>query len=255
MREGHRTISIRNAISRIERVDHALERVRKCDYRTKNPTSVRTIPIFDFYYELLKDYKESFRYQYGVSKEDIEECFVFPNIWWEDPYRYMRGDKILNELKKVVNEMGLPKTDLQMFRHSCATFLVLPPPDGLGYTEEKVKDYFGHQDTAMLNKVYARLSQIQKAERMRHTFSQIYTPDDTDERTLEEQMKQKLLDRIGGNNEKEKAIARRYRIHNQIRKAMIDGKKTYYYFAKDKKIINEYIKENGKIMEFIEVEE
>ena len=255
LREGHRTITIRNAISRIESVEHALERVRKGQYRTKNPTSLRTIPIFDFYYELLKDYKESFRYEYGLTKEEVEECFVFPNIYWNDPYKFFRGDKILNELKKVINELNLPKTDLQMFRHSCATFLVLPPPEGLGYTEEKVKDYFGHQDTAMLNKVYARLSVIQKAERMRHTFSDIYNPDDLEERTVEEQMKEKLLERIGGNNEREKAIARKIRIHNQIKKAVIDGRKKYYYMEKDKKIVEEYIKKNGMVMEFIEVEE
>ena len=255
LREGHRTISIRNAISKMERQEHALERVRKGLYKTKNPTSVRTIPIFDFYYELLKDYKESFRYEYGLSKEDIEECFVFPNLMWNDPNRYMRGDKILNELKKVVAELNLPKTDLQMFRHSCATFLVLPPPDGLGFSEERVKDYFGHQDTDMLNKVYARLSQIQKAERMRHTFSEIYTPIENDDRTVEEQMKERLLQRIGGDNDKEKAIARRIRITNQIKKAMIRGRKEYHYLKKDEKIVNDFIKKHGNVMKFIEVEE
>lgn len=255
LREGHRTISIRNAISSIERQEHALERVRKGLYKTKNPTSVRTIPIFDFYYELLIDYKESFMYEYGLNKKQIEECFVFPNLKWNDPYKYMRGDKILNELKKVVAELNLPKTDLQMFRHSCATFLVLPPPNGLGYTEEKVKDYFGHQDTSMLNKVYARLSQIQKAERMRHTFSEIYNPNDEDERTAEEQMKQRLLERIGGDNEKEKKIARRIRITNQIKKAMIRGRTEYHYLKKDEKIVNDFIKKNGNVMKFIEVED
>lgn len=255
LREGHRTIAIKNAISKIERKEHALERVRNEQYRTKNPTSVRTIPIFDFYYDLLKDYKESFRYQYGVSKEEIEECFVFPNLNANNPYVYMRGDKILAELKRVIDALGMHKTDLQMFRHSCATFLVLPPPDGLGYSEERVKDYFGHQDTTMLNKVYARLSQIQKAERMRMTFSDIYTPDSVDERTIEEQMKERLLARIGGNNEKEKMKARKYRIYNQIRKAMLEGKTKYYYLEKDRKIIDEYIKENGRKMDFIEVKE
>ena len=73
LREGHRTIAIRNAISNLERQEHALERVVKGQYRTKNPTSVRTIPIFDFYYELLKDYKESYRYEFNLTKEEIEE--------------------------------------------------------------------------------------------------------------------------------------------------------------------------------------
>ena len=255
LREGHRTISIINAISKMERKEHALERVRKGQYRTKNPTSVRTIPIFDFYYELLIDYKESFRYEFGLTKAEVEECFVFPNIGWNDPYKFMRSNKVLAELKRVLDELNMPPTDLQMFRHSCATFLVLPPPDGLGYTEEKVKDYFGHQDTSMLNKVYARLSEIQKAERMRHTFRDIYNPDEVQERTAEEQMKEKLLSRISGNNDREKQKARTLRIHSQIRSCMLRGKKVYYYDKKDKKIIEEYIKENGNVMEFIQEED
>ena len=36
---------------------------------------------------------------------------------------------------------------------------------------------------------------------------------------------------------------------------MLQGKKSYYYLKKDKGIIEEYIKENGKVMEFIEVED
>lgn len=255
LREGQRTISIRNAISKMERIEHALERVRKGQYKTKNPTSVRTIPIFDFYYELLKDYKESFRYEFGITKEEVEECFVFPNIGWNDPHKFLRANKVLRELKKVLDELGMETTDLQMFRHSCATFLVLPPPDGLGYTEEKVKDYFGHQDTSMLNRVYARLSEVQKAERMRHTFKDIYTPDEVTERTIEEQMKENLLNRISGKNDREKEKARTLRIHSQIRSCMLRGKKVYYYNKKDKKIIDKYIAENGRVMEFIEESE
>ena len=89
---------------------------------------------------------------------------------------------------------------------------------------------------------------------MRHTFSDIYKPDETAERTAEEEMKQKLINRINGDNEESKQKARVYRIHNQIRKAMLEGKKQYYYRPKDKKIIELYIKQNGDIMEFIETE-
>ena len=65
LRDSRRQISIKNAISKMEKREHALERTRKVQYRTKNTVSIRTIPIFDFYYDLLKDYKESFRYQYN----------------------------------------------------------------------------------------------------------------------------------------------------------------------------------------------
>ncbi len=254
LREGVRTISIRNAISKMEKVENALERTMLEQYRTKNDVSIRTIPIFDFYYDLLIDYKESFRYQYGLTKKEIEECFVFPNIDQNNPMRFMRSDQTLRELKKVLAYYDMDNTDLQMFRHSCATFLVLPPPEGLGYSEEKIKDYFGHQDTKMLNSIYARLNEKEKAKRMRRTFSDIYKPDETEDRTAEEEMKIRLISRIQGDNEEDKEKARVYRIHNQIRKAMLEGKKQYYYRTKDKEIVESYIKENGKIMEFIETE-
>ena len=122
LRKGVRTISIKNAISKMEKVESALERTMKKQYRTKNTISIRTIPIFDFYYELLIDYKESFRYQYGLTKEEIEECFVFPNIDQNNPMRFMRSDQTLRELKKVLDYCNMENTDLQMFRHSCAYF-------------------------------------------------------------------------------------------------------------------------------------
>ena len=89
---------------------------------------------------------------------------------------------------------------------------------------------------------------------MRRTFSDIYKPDETAEKTAEEEMRSRIISRIQGDNEKDKQKARVNRIHNQIRKAMLEGKKIYYYRPKDKEIIELYIKENGKIMEFIETD-
>ena len=139
-----------------------------------------------------------------------------------------------------------------MFRHSCAMFLILSPPEGLGFSEEKVIDYFGHQDTEMLRSVYARLSEKEKADRMRRTFADIYSPIETNDRTEEEKKKQELIDRFKGNNIEAQQKARKYRIHNQIRKAMLEGRSKYYYNKKDKIIIDEWIETNGKIMDFIE---
>ena len=61
-----------------------------------------------------------------------------------------------------------------------------------------------------------------------------------------------MIDRFKGNNVEAQQKARKYRIHNQIRKAMLEGRTKYYYNVKDKEIIEEWIKENGKLMEFIE---
>ena len=251
LRPSVRSITIENSISDLESNSVALERTDRGRYKTKNEGSVRIIPIFDFYYELLQDYKESYKYEYGLTDSEIEECFVFNHLVSHNPKDYMRRVNVLNELRRVCNATGINKTDLQMFRHSCATFLILPPPNGLGYTEEKVKDYFGHQDTEMLNKVYARLSAIQKGERMRRTFGEIYKPDDTEEQKEEEKIKMHMINRIKGDN-KELYAARKIRIYAQIDRIIEKGKNQYKYKNRDKSIIEEYIKEYGEKIKFIE---
>ena len=250
--EGYRTITIKNAISEKENRSHAMERVKNGFYKTKNTTSIRMIPIFDYYYGLLIDYKESYKYEYNIDDKEMEECFVFPRLSTKhDPHVFMHSPTVRRELKSTVKKLGIKNTDLQMFRHSCATFLILPPPEGLGYTEEKVKDYFGHQDTSMLNRVYAKLTALQKAERMRMTFSDIYKPKEKDRINEQEEMKLKLLARISGDNE-EAIESRKKRIYRQIDKALENKRSEYYYNTRDKEIIEEYIKEHENVeIEFI----
>lgn len=243
LRDSQRKIYIKNAVSKIEDKDHALTRVKKGHYKTKNKGSVRIIPIFDFYYTLLLDYKDSYKYEFKLSKNEMEECFVFPNINERNPHQYMRSNKTLRELKIALKGAGLDNTDLQMFRHSCATFLILPPPNGMGFTEERVKDYFGHSDTKMLQSIYARLNTLQKADRMVDTFSSIYRPAATDERTMEEKLKEELIERMKGDNEKAN-IARRIRIHKQIDRALEENRKAYYYSPRDKVIIDSWLNKN-----------
>lgn len=61
-----------------------------------------------------------------------------------------------------------------------------------------------------------------------------------------------MIDRFKGNNVEAQQKARKYRIHNQIRKAMLEGRSKYYYNKNDKIIIDEWIETNGKNMDFIE---
>ena len=243
LREDKRVISIKNAIADIEDEEEALERVRKGKYQTKNLSSIRTIPIFDFYYDLLLDYKESYRHEFDLSKEEIEECFVFPRLKRKgaNPHLFANHDKIYREFIKVQKARNLPKSDIQMLRHSCATFLILPPPDGLGYTEEKVKDYFGHTDTEMLMKVYAKLTTMQKSDRMKDTFSDIFSPNLDIDKEKEKKAKEELINRIKGDNQK-KQIARKKRIFAQIDRCIANGKKEYFFTPRDKEIIEEYMR-------------
>lgn len=258
LREDKRLIYIKNAIAEIEDETEVLERVKKEKYKTKNLTSIRIIPIFDFYYDLLVDYKESYRYELGLSKEEMEECFVFPRIRRNKAYPHMfaKHGRIYEEFIKVQKARNLPKSDIQMLRHSCATFLILPPPNGLGYTETKIKDYFGHADEKMLMKVYAKLNTIQKSDRMKDTFSDIYSPEVDTDKEKEREAKEELIRRIKGDNQK-KEKARKLRIFAQIDKVIKDGQQVYYYRPKDKEIIKEYAEtqKNGKAqIQFIEEE-
>lgn len=251
LRENMRKIYILNAIPRLEDREHAHKRASEVDYKTKTKQSKRIIPIFDFYYDLLVDYKESYKYQYGLSNDELEEGFVFPSLISKSPYVCGVADTIWKEFKKTIRVLGEKNTDLQMFRHSCATFLILPPPNGLGFKEENVKDYFGHMDTQMLNKVYATINMYEKSDRMSELFKGIYNPTTTDEKELEEQMKMQMINRIYGKNDRESSKARKIRIYKQIDIVIKNGRDKYFYKEKDKEIIEEYINEHNPKIQFI----
>lgn len=248
LRQSMKQIKIENAISEMESKTKAKERLSNDKNILKNRSSYRIIPIFEFYYELLCDYKESYKYISNLTYEEMEDCFVFPQIKYDKiiPNEYFKGYKIRKKLYEAIKAKELKPTDLQMFRHSCAYFLILPPPDGLGFAEEKVIDYFGHTDTKMLKKVYARLDAIQKKDRMKASFGDIgiYKPIAIDEKVDLERRKYELIKRIMGDNEKANK-ARQLRVFGQIDYVIEYGKDIYYYAPKDKWIIDKYIAENG----------
>lgn len=253
-----KTIYITSAIAKLMDKDKVKNRINNGIYHTKNKTSVREIPIFEFYYELLVDYRDSYKHYFWLTDEQMQDCFVFPRFAHGCvsnrkiyPYEWTSHNTILKHLKSTCEALGLPATDTQMFRHSCAMFLILPPPDGLGFTEERVKDYFGHTDTKMLNAVYARLNQKQKAERMRLTFADIFFPAVDDKKIESEKAKKHLLSRVYGNNP-EALLARKQRIFKQIEIAIKDNREEYYYLPKDKAIIEEYIASNPDKIRFVE---
>lgn len=230
-------IYIVNAITEVEDKEVVKDRIAKGIYRTKTERSSRRIPIFDFYAELLEDYKECYKYEYNLSKEELEEGFVFPNISHHDPMVWTNSKNLMRQLKQVIKHTGIANSDIQMFRHSCATFLILPPPDGLGFTEEKVKDIFGHEDTTMIKTIYGKLNQKQTAERLDDTFAELRTVEH--DITDEERMKIDFIKRIKGRNEY--AIEKRKeRIFKQIELAISNRQKIWYYMPKDKAIIEEY---------------
>ena len=234
-------IYINNAIPYLESHESVKRRLARGEGRTKNETSVRRISIFDFYAELLLDYKECYLYEFNLTEEEIKEAFVFPNLTQKSPYIWTTGKNLRYELKNVIKNTGIPHSDLQMFRHSCATFLILPKPDGLGFTEEMVKDHFGHVDTSMLQSVYGKLNAKQKAERLDVTFKEYRTVERKP--TEEEIQKEAFIERVKGSNDR--AIEqRKKRIILQIDNAIKLKRESWGFMPKDKAIIDAYKKEH-----------
>ncbi len=212
--------------------------------KTKNDDSVRTIPILNIYYTLLIDYCNSYKYQYNISIDEMQDCFVFPNLASQSPKEYQKHDNIANELKKVIKVQGLPKTDAQMFRHSCAYFLIEKPPKGLGFDRGNVYLYFGHSNENMLREIYGRFNKKQKTETLFANFGEIASfHKKSDEERQRDEIIKKLTERVLNGNEKESYNARRDRIFAQIEFIIKNTDRDIYYFsANDKTIIDEYMK-------------
>jgi len=237
-------IYINNAITRAETHDRIKARFNKGITRTKNETSIRRISIFDFYAELLLDYKECYEYEYNLTEAEMDEAFVFPNLYRKDPYEWTTGRNLRYELGKVIEATNIPHSDIQMFRHSCATFLILPKPDGLGFTEEMVKDHFGHEDTVMLRTIYGKINARQKGDRLDKTFAEYRTVEIKP--SEEELQKEAFIDRVKGNNDKA-LEQRRKRIYLQIDNAISRKQEEWRYMPKDKEIIKAYQEEHPNI--------
>lgn len=237
----HRVIHIENAIPDQEVEAKAIERTKKGIYFTKTPQSVRGIPIFDFIYQLLKDYRESYKYEFKLGEEDMGDCFVFPHLNHNhsfDPHMFAGRGIWLKYLKKTIKEVNIPNTDIAMFRHACATFLVAPEPDGLGFSEEQVMAFFGHLTTQQLQITYAKLEAQQKTKRLKKVFKGYYNPDEDVEENKKNAAKERMLQRVSGDNEKEQHDARRDRIWLQIVQAILQ-QRPYYYKPEDEDIISE----------------
>lgn len=237
----HRVIHIENAIPDQEKEAKAIERTDKGIYFTKTPQSVRGIPIFDFIYALLKDYRQSYKYEFKLEEEEMGDCFVFPHLNHDhtfDPHMFAGRGRWLVYLKKTIKAVGIPNTDIGMIRHATATFLVAPEPDGLGFSEEQVMAFFGHLTTQQLQITYAKLEAQQKTKRLKKVFKGYYNPDEDKEETKKNAAKERMLQRIGGDNEQETHDARRDRIWLQIVQAILQGR-PYYYNDDDEEIINE----------------
>lgn len=228
-------IDIQNAISERENYSNVMSRIKSEIYHTKNNRSNRMIPIFHNYYSVLDRYK--FRYGYEFGLDNIDECFVFPNINAKDKTQvmgYQRQKNILRELDRITADCGVEKTDSQMFRHGCATWLVTDKEHGgCGFSPAQAKDYFGHTSDEMVNNVYAMLNKRQRANRTSETFKDMAMINDIgfeDPEIIENtKITEKVMNRDLNEQDKEEAIISR--IYMEMQECKEKGYVYHYTFA------------------------
>ena len=236
---GNGEIAVLNAITQRENRYEAVTRTLRNDYRTKNSESRRYITMFGAYRDLLKDYKED-SYVYEFSEiEDIEEAFVFPNInakIHEERVWPATHKNILRELQRVCGKCDIPKTDTQMFRHACVTFLL----KDMNYSEEDIFNYFGHTDTEMIHKIYSELTLRDKMKKANIKMNKLISTEDLG-KIYEQKEKKSAIEKIKVGETQNRAIgtARFYRVQDQILRAVAKQQEVYYYSPQDEDIIQE----------------
>ena len=234
----NRVIHIRNGISEKEQRKTALKRTQIGNYSTKNDTSERGVVIFDMIYQLLIDYRNRYKQHYKLKEDEMGECFVFPAL--KDPRIFARHARLLDELNRACEGAGIEKLDNGMMRHGCATWLVAPPPDGLGYSPEQVYSQLGHCDSSMINAIYGKLQKNQMTQKNRVVFNDIYHPEENEEYIEENKEKTINLNRAKGGNKSAEIVSKLMRIMQELERVKRTKKKEYYYFEEDDDFLNQY---------------
>lgn len=249
LREEKRVIHIRNAINAKEKRETALKRTQVGNFSTKNETSERGVVIFDIIYKLLKDYKNRYKIHYKMS--NIEDCFVFPAL--KNPYNYASHNHLLEELKRACIGAGIDELDNGMFRHGCATMLVAPPPDGLGFNPEQVYSQLGHCDSSMINEIYGKLQKDQMTQKNRIVFNKIYHPEE--DLAYQEDIKEleDIINRVQGNNGPAEVVSKLLRFMMELERIKYSDNKVFYYFEDDEEFIKQYnfLKEKYPEIKFV----
>ena len=246
-------IDVCNAISERELKKNVERRLKDDIYHLKNNNSEREIPMLNIYYDTFESYRYRFKEYY--NPENMGECFVFPNIDARDKSKeeqlneYQKQKNILRELDRVCadKDVHVPKTDVQMLRHACATWLITDSEHGgMGYEESRARDYFGHTSDEMLRSVYAKHDKRQRANRTSETFSGITKKHNEVKVPQEIKDSQELNERIRDPeaNKEEKHDAIYNRLQAEIFDAIHKGKKEYEFLLKDLFIITQIINDN-----------
>ena len=215
------TIKIRNAVNEKEKAETAVKRASIGAEFLKRTESKRTITMFAAYKQLLEDYQENLFIKFPDTNKKYG--FVFPRFnsrSKKEKHFPQRHKNALNEIKKVCKEIDIPHTDVQMFRHGCATFLIRDK----GLMMEDMFNYFGHQDTTMLAKIYAELTPEDKMHKANVKLKELISKNDLkaniigyDTSDLE----------VGNELENRISTARRQRVLNEILNGLEKGQEMY----------------------------
>lgn len=236
-------IHIVNSIGEREITENVLNRIRLNNLETKNSYSKRDITMWEYYRNLLSDYKYSYKQHFNYDDyEAMEDAFVFPNLTSTvRPYRTQKSTLV--HTNNLMKKLGLPKTDNQMFRHGCAYYLAYE----MNVSIEKAHQYFGHCDSKMLEQVYAPLS----VEEKRISVSKTLAPLISDKEIVFKENKSNVNTKAGEELKAKQASSRKIREINQIRRAIDKGQKSYKYndnyAPMIEEIMNEYPEFKDKI--------
>lgn len=255
-------IDVINAISERESKHNVMARMKAGIYHTKNNNSEREIPILEYYYDVLETYKRKMMIEFGIS--NLDEYFVFPNIKAkkieERSTDYQKQKNILRELDRACKVAGVQKTDVQMLRHACATWLVSDEAHGgMGYEESRARDYFGHTSDDMLRSVYAKLDKRQRANRTSETFRDIAMHHKIDDKDDKDRFSRELSSKVKDPelNLEDKTIAIKNRLEGEILKAIREGKKEFHHVIKETPelllVLSDYAERGRNLMDEIKI--
>lgn len=233
-------IHIRNSIGEKELVENVLERIKLNNLEAKNKYSIRDITMWAYYRDLLRDFKHASMWHFGLmNPSEMREMFVFPNLSPSTrPYRTQKST--LTHTNNLMEKLGLPKTDNQMFRHACAYYLAYEQ----GFPIEKSFSYFGHCDSDMIREVYAPLNVEERRINVSRTLNSLIT----DETMVFESITSEVNVKAGEELKKEQNASRKKREYGQILRAIEKGQKLYGYPEYLDDLIEEIIKEHKEIL-------
>ena len=132
----------------------------------KNKSSYRTLPLFDFIADLLKEYKEKYK-QYKK---------IFGNTYCNEYQDYiclmengelMKPDYIDRNFKKILKDNNFKEIRLHDLRHSCATLLLRN-----GVPMSEIQKWLGHSSIRTTER-YAHLNVDDKEIPAQMIFSKL----------------------------------------------------------------------------------